>query len=92
MDEIERALQLRTAMAEQRVHFIRSEISLGLTFAEVAATTHDAQTRTRNIGHARKAHDMGASLMRDARLTDAQRDELNDQLTLLSARLDELAA
>lgn len=35
---------------------------------------------------------MGASLLREARLTVAQRDELTGQLTLLSARLDELAA
>jgi hypothetical protein len=92
MDEIERALRLREAMVEQRVHFIRSEIALGLTFAEVAATTQDQQTRTRNIGHARKAHDTGASLLREAHLSEAQRDELTGQLKLLCAKLDALVA
>jgi hypothetical protein len=66
-----------------------TEISLGLTFLDVAATTHNAETRDRNRENARKAHDTAVKFLEEDKwMTPAQREAMETSLAKLTSALD----
>ena len=51
------SLPTKEQFEENRVDFLLVELETGMTFAGLAQNTSKAETRTRNIGNARKAYD-----------------------------------
>jgi hypothetical protein len=69
--------------------FIRIEISLGLTFLDVAETTYKPETRSRNRINAQKAHDEAARRMaRHPYATEEERRAMEAALLVLTQRLE----
>jgi hypothetical protein len=53
----------RAGYEEARYRFILTELDLAITFANVALSSHDSDTRLRNMGHAQQAYDSAARQM-----------------------------
>ena len=53
----------RAGYEEARYRFVLTELDLAITFANVALSSQDSETRQRNIGHAHQAYDSAAGLM-----------------------------
>jgi hypothetical protein len=62
----------RVGYEEARYRFILTELDLAITFADIALSSGDSDTRHRNIGHARLAYDSATRHMNEGPL-DAQK-------------------
>jgi len=90
MGPFEEAFRLKSRIEQQRIHFIRNELALAMTFLDLATATQQRDTRERNIQNARKAHDEVASLLAgNLECTEEERADLEDTLVKLKARLTE---
>ena len=70
------------------VSFLLMDLELANTFLEIAGTTKDDETRTRNIANAWKAHD---TVRRFAyRLREPERSRVQRTLADLTKRLDDM--
>jgi hypothetical protein len=83
------AARRREEFQNHQRDFIWIEISLGLTFLDVAATTYKAETRSRNRINAQKAHDEAARRMeRHPYATEDERHAAEAVLLVLTQRLE----
>lgn len=71
-------------------NFLVTDLSTAFTFLEVAQTTRNAETRARNIQHARDAHAAVKRFLPRVAASELQRSELQQRLELLERRIAEM--
>ena len=69
------------------VTFVLTDLDVGLTFMDVADTTHNAQTARRNDSNARTAYDTVVRLLEKLSPSDAERRVIEAKLAILKNRL-----
>jgi hypothetical protein len=72
------------------VDLMTTEIELGLTFAQVAKTSRNAETKARNLQNARKAYATVARFLATKDGTQSLIAGIADRLSILSVRLADL--
>lgn len=75
------------SVRELLVDFIRLEIELSLTFAEIARDSVDTSKRERNAGKAYLAYRTARRFLKNKSLQPEQRQKLTRQLKTLEAEL-----
>ena len=76
-------LKIRDQFDETRFNFISSELDLAITFSQVAATSEEHARSERNARNAQKAYNAANRFLEEAPLNQAQRQEIQDKVTLL---------
>lgn len=84
---LQQSQQLAGEISDERVRFLQDELAVASTFLDVAKTTHDPQTRERNIGNARKARDVVVRGLEEMESSEPQRASIQRALADLEARL-----
>ena len=69
------------------VQFLLADITVALTFLDVADTTHSQDTRDRNRQNARSAYDTVLRLLPNVNATDEERIALQSKMERLKGRL-----
>ena len=91
-DILDDAEQRRKRFEGSKLDFIRTEISLALTFLDRADTTNIPDVRNRNQENAKKAHDEVVSLIAGHRFENtAEREDAEAALLVLTNRLKAIA-
>jgi len=72
------------------VDLMEIEIELGLTFAQVAKTSRDAETKARSLDNARKAYGVVARFLATNDFTDSFGGVIAHRLSVLGQRIAEL--
>jgi hypothetical protein len=89
MDSQYEAGKLLETSEALKLQFILLELDLALTFCTVASTTESQETRQRNLSNARRAYQMAASKVNNARVTADLREEIGNRLARLEHSLAE---
>jgi hypothetical protein len=80
--------KLKADLNRTRVEFLLTELELAFTFAAVAETSANAETRKRNRDNARKTFRSISKLLALCSPDDSQRAEINGKLRELQHRLE----
>ena len=89
-DEREKFAELQETSNKAGADLLITDAALGLTFTSVAETAESQETRERNMGHARKAHDWVCTERKVLALTGPQNKQLDSLLRELKSRLEVL--
>jgi hypothetical protein len=79
-----------SSVSNNGFEFLRTDLDIGLTFMDMAETTHDVAKRQRNHANARRVYDTVVRLMQKLSLDDTQREELTERLARLKSRLQKV--
>jgi hypothetical protein len=71
----------------KRREFVLTDLDLGLTFMDVADTTHSEHTASRNHSKARTAYDTVLRLLEKLSPSDPEQQAIEEKLTILKTRL-----
>jgi hypothetical protein len=80
----------REQLTRSAVEFCLADLSMALTMLDVAATTHDGQTRRRNQRHARHALATVLHHLQRFDLQPKQRELVNAKVVELEQRLEQI--
>ena len=73
-----------------KVDFIRTDLDVALSFAEIARQTDEREKAIRNQQNARKGYDAGFQFMSTAKITDFDREVIGVKLRRLKSALLDL--
>jgi hypothetical protein len=74
-------------MSTKRVDFVRTDLDVALSFAEIARQTDERAKVVRNQRNARKGYDAGLQFMSTANITDFEREIIRVKLGRLKSAL-----
>ena len=80
--------QLQQETTAVQLDFLLTDISAANTFLDVAGTTRDAETRTRNVQHAKEAYAMVLRMSQRLNTVPEEAADVQNRLGLLKIRLD----
>jgi hypothetical protein len=93
MESASDSARLSQAMQEANANGARLllvDLELAITMLDTAQTTRNSQTRLRNVKNAMRARDLVLHLRTQLDLDDAQLRQMDEHLTAINSRLDEL--
>ena len=72
------------------LQFLKTELDLGMTFAQIAGTKVSREKQQWNVAQARKAYDTVLRMMGRAPMSAGEASLLQSRLTVLKAALEQL--
>src|SRR5689334_10634482 len=91
MDIRDKRRTLRDQFDESRFNFISRELDLAITFSQVAATSEEHARSERNARNAQKAYSAANHFLEETPLNQAQRQEIQDKVTVLQNLLEKVS-
>jgi len=73
-----------------RYGFISTEVDLGITFCEIAASTTDPEKTERNLAHAEQAQQAAKHFLKQGKLDRSMQRELQEKINRLEKLLSGL--
>lgn len=79
--------QIQQETAEIQFDFLLADLKTADTFLDIAGTTHNGETRARNLQNATAAYTAVERFFPRVRMTEQQSVELQEKLRLLKVRI-----